>query len=164
VKIKSLKKELSIQAPPEKVFAFMDDLSKTGMHMSQSSMMMMGSKLTLEQLEGPSKGVGATFHWSGKVMGMPIDITETVTKWIENKEKVWETIGSPKIIILGWYRMILKIESVKKGTLTSLEIEYTKPNGWFYKIMSFLFSGWYSRWCLNNMLNDTKNHLEKSIH
>ena len=139
----------------------MDDLSKTGMHMSQSSMMMMGSKLTLEQLEGPSKGVGATFHWTGKVMGMPIDITETVTKWIENKEKVWETIGSPKIIILGWYRMSLKTEPAKEGTLASLQIEYTQPNGWFYKILSFFFAGWYSRWCLNNMLNDTKKEFEK---
>lgn len=160
--MKSLKKEITVRASPEKVFTFMDDLSKTGIHMSQSSMMMMGSKLTLEQLEGPSKGVGATFHWSGKVMGMPIDITETVTKWIENKEKVWETIGSPKIIILGWYRMSLKTENVGESTLASLQIEYTKPNGWFYKILSFFFAGWYSRWCLNNMLTDTRMQLEKS--
>ena len=59
----------------------MDDLSKTEMHMSENSMMMMGNKLMLEQLPGSSRGVGATFHWFGKVMGMPIDIIETVTEW-----------------------------------------------------------------------------------
>lgn len=140
----------------------MDDLSKTGMHMSENSIMMMGSKLVLEQMPGPSKGVGATFHWNGKVMGMPVDIIETVTKWVENKEKVWETIGSPKIIILGWYRMRLKTASANEGTNTSLQIEYTEPKGWFYKILSFLFAGWYGRWCLNNMLYDTKRKLENS--
>ncbi|MBX7109595.1 MAG: hypothetical protein K1X61_13165 [Chitinophagales bacterium] len=86
--MKTMQKQISIHASPEKVFAFMDDLSKTGMHMRENSMMMMGSKLVLEQLPGPSKGVGATFHWEGKVMGMPIEIIETVTKWIESQEKV----------------------------------------------------------------------------
>ena len=158
--MKSLKKEMIIHSPPQKVFAFMDDLSKTGMHMTENSMMMMGSKLMLEQLPGPCRGVGATFHWHGKVMGMPVDITETVTKWIEGQEKVWETIGQPKIIILGWYRMILKTKPSKEGTLASLQIDYTQPDGWFYKLLYFLLSRWYCNWCLNNMLNDTKRNLE----
>ena len=46
--MKSMHKTITIQAAPEKVFAQMDDFPKTGMHMSESSMMMMGSKLTLE--------------------------------------------------------------------------------------------------------------------
>lgn len=161
-KMRSLKKDIIINAPLEIVFARMDDLSKTGMHMSNSSMMMMGSKLMLEQLPGPSQGLGASFHWSGSVMGMPIDITETVTKWVVNKEKIWETIGTPKIIILGWYRMILKTEAVKEGTEASLQIDYTKPRGAFRIILYYLLSHWYCNWCLNNMLNDTKIHFDKS--
>ncbi len=70
-KIRSLKKDININAPLEIVFARMDDLSKIGMHMSNSSIMMIGSKLMLEQLPGPSQGLGASFHWSGSVMGMP---------------------------------------------------------------------------------------------
>ena len=120
--------------------------------MSENSMMMMGSKLTLEHLSGPERGVGAIFRWLGKIMGMEIDITERITTWIENREKVWETIGQPKIILLGWYRMILKTSAVKEGTLTSLQIDFTPPSGFFYKILYFLFSGWYCNWCLNNML------------
>lgn len=40
--MRSLKKDIIINAPLEIVFARMDDLSKTGMHMSKNSMMMMG--------------------------------------------------------------------------------------------------------------------------
>ncbi len=90
----------------------MDDLAKTGMHMSERSMMMMGSKLKIEHLPSPEKGVGAIFRRSGKMMGLPIDFTETVTLWKENKEKVWETIGLPEMIILGCYRMRLPTEPV----------------------------------------------------
>lgn len=163
MKIRSLKKEIVIHAAQEDVFSFMDDLSKTGMHMSEKSMMMMGSKLALEHLSGPARGVGAVYHWHGKVMGMRIDITEKITTWIENREKIWETIGRPKIILLGWYRMILKTSAVKEGTLTSLQIDFTPPEGFFYRILYSLFSGWYCNWCLTNMLNVKIAPADKSL-
>jgi hypothetical protein len=53
----------------------MDDFSKTGMHMSESSMMMMGSKLKLWNnfLQIPP-AIGAKYRWYGKMMGMTIDL------------------------------------------------------------------------------------------
>lgn len=158
--MKVLKKEIIINAPVEKVFRFMDDLAKTGMHMSERSMMMMGKKLKIEHLPSPEKGVGAIFRWTGKMMGLSIDFTETVTLWKENEEKVWETIGSPQMIILGWYRMRLTTEPSEKGTRVSLEIQYTLPIVFFYKLLSLVFARWYADWCLGSMLGDTKKALE----
>jgi hypothetical protein len=158
--MKCLKKEIFINASVSQVFQFMDDLAKTGMHMSERSMMMMGSKLKIEHLPSPEKGMGAIFRWSGKMMGLPIDFTETVTIWKENEEKVWETIGSPQMIILGWYQMRLTTEPSEKGTLASMEIQYTPPKGFFYKLLSAVFARWYADWCLGKMLGDTKNKFE----
>ena len=79
--MKTKSKNIRIQSTPEKVFTQMDDFSKTGMPMSESSMMMMGSKLKLEQLSINSTGVGAKYRWHGKMMGMTMDFSETVTKW-----------------------------------------------------------------------------------
>ena len=98
-------KSILIHSSPEKVFSQMDDFSKTGMHMSESSMMMMGSKLKLEQLSINPTGVGASYRWYGKMMGMTMDFSETVTKWQSPKIKEWETVGEAKIIIMSWYRM-----------------------------------------------------------
>jgi len=80
-------KSIRINSTPEKIFAQMDDFSKTGMHMIESSMMMMGSKLKLEQLSINSTGVGAKYRWYGKMMGMTMDFSETVTKWQSPKIK-----------------------------------------------------------------------------
>lgn len=157
---KSVKKEIIIKAPVEKVFSLMDDLSKTGMHMSERSVMMMGSKLTLEHLPSPEKGVGAKYRWKGKMMGFRLDFTVEVTKWIENKEKIWQTIGTPRLIILGQYLMRLKTEPQTEGTLASLEIEYTRPPGLFYGLLSLLLARSYANWCVNQMLNDSKKSLE----
>lgn len=138
----------------------MDDFSKTGMHMSENSMMMMGSKLTLEQRSPNPTGIGATYRWFGKMMGMTMDFTEVVTKWEPPKRKEWETIGDAQIIIMRWYRMGFEIEPAESGATATMSIAYEPPEGWFYGLLSFLFGGFYCNWCLSNMLNDTKKALE----
>ncbi len=153
-------KNIFIHSTPEKVFTQMDDFSKTGMHMTESSMMMMGSKLKLEQLSINSTGVGAKYRWYGKMMGMTMDFSETVTKWQSPKIKEWETVGEAKIIIMSWYRMWFEISPAENETIAKISISYLTPKQWYYKILSFLFANWYCNWCLNNMLNDTKQNLE----
>ena len=160
--MKTKSKSILIHSTPEKVFQQMDDFSKTGMHMTECSMMMMGSKLKLEQLSANASGVGAKYRWFGKMMGMEMDFNETVTKWQPPELKEWEIIGEAKIIIMSWYRMWFEIVAVENGTLAKISISYLPPKEWYYKILSFFFVNWYCNWCLNNMLNDTKKNLEKN--
>ena len=156
-------KTILIHSTPEKVFQQMADFSKTGMHMSESSMMMMGSKLKLEQLSPNPTGIGASYRWYGKMMGMTMDFSETVTKWEQNKLKEWEIVGDAKIIIMSWYRMWFEISPSENGTNAKISISYLPPKEWYYKILSFFFAKWYCNWCLNNMLNDTKKSIENKI-
>jgi len=48
--------------------------------MSESSMMIIGSKLILEQLSPNQTGVAAKYRWRGKMMEMTIDLSETGRK------------------------------------------------------------------------------------
>jgi hypothetical protein len=161
--MKTKTKNILIHSTPDKVFALMDDFSKTGMHMSESSMMMMGSKLKLEQLPTNPTGVGASYRWYGKMMGMTMDFSEAVTKWQSPVLKEWETFGDAKMIIMSWYRMWFEITPAENGTIAKISISYLPPKEWYYKILSFFFADLYCNWCLNNMLNDTKRKLENKI-
>lgn len=161
--MKTISKSLLIHSTPEKIFAQMDDFSKTGMHMSESSMMMMGSKLKLEQLSTNPSGVGARYRWYGKMMGLTIDFTEAVTKWQPPLFKEWETVGDVKLIIMNWYKMWFEIIPAENGATVRLSISYLPPKQWFYLILSLLFAKWYCNWCINNMLNHTKMNLEKTL-
>ena len=148
------------ESPPDKVFHSLDDLGVTGMHMTKSSAMMMGSKLQLQYLTESHIGPGTTYRWTGNMTGMKMDFTVKVTKWIEGVEKVWETIGEAKMIIYSWYRMHLLL-TIKGGiTEAELSITYKRPKGWLFNILSFLFADWYCRWCLKNMLDDAKKELK----
>lgn len=158
--MKTLTKSILINSTPDKVFAYMDNLGNTGMHMMESSSMMMGSKLHLEQLSQNATGLGSKYHWFGKMMGIKMDFTVVVTKWIAAKEKVWETAGEARMIILGWYRMRLMLSPEEGGTNTELSIDYTKPTNIFLKFIAWILAPTYARWCVNSMLSDSKKHLE----
>ena len=71
--MKTLKKNIVINSTPEKVFETIDDLGITGMHMTQSSAMMMGSKLHLEYLTEHHTGPGSRYRWTGKMMGIEMN-------------------------------------------------------------------------------------------
>lgn len=158
--MKTIKKIETYRAPANDVFSSIDDLGVTGMHMTRSSMMMMGSKLNLEFLTENHTGLGSRYRWTGKMMGLEMDFTVEVTKWISGKEKIWETIGETKLIIYSWYRMQLIILPTPNGCKVELSISYEKPKGFFNKILSFLFADWYCKWCLKHMLGDAKKSLE----
>jgi hypothetical protein len=138
----------------------MDNFSKTGMHMSESSMMMMGSKLKLAQLSTNANGVGASYRWYGKLMGMTMDFSETVTKWQPPKLKEWETIGEAKLLSCHGIACGLKLLRLKTEQSQNFQSAICRQS-WYFKILSFIFAKWYCNWCLNNMLNDTKKELEK---
>src|SRR4030095_9689751 len=107
--MRKVKRHILIQSSPERVFEVLDDLSVTGMHMTSSSAMMVGSKLHLQYLTTNHTGLNSQYRWTGKMMGIKMDFTVAVTKWVRGMEKVWETIGNAWMIIYSWYQMRLFI-------------------------------------------------------
>ena len=65
--MKTSRQETLIHNSPEKVFAHMDSIANTGMHMTGSSVMMMGNKLNLEQFSENRTGLDSKFCWFVKV-------------------------------------------------------------------------------------------------
>ncbi|MFZ5552854.1 MAG: SRPBCC family protein [Bacteroidota bacterium] len=159
-KTKTIKRTTIINASPEKAFAFMDNIENTGMHMTKKNTAMMGSRLTIEWLSENKTGLGTKYRWTGKVAGMNMDFTVEVTKWENGKEKIWETVGEPKLIVLSWYRMFLTLEPDENGnTIALLGIDYRRPKG---GVLGFFLAKRYAAWCVNSMLNDTKKHFENN--
>lgn len=153
---------VDIQAPAEQVFAYVDDIRNVGWHMTErSSMAMMGSRLELEILSQQPTGLGATYRYSGTMMGLSLDFSESVTRYVRNREKVWRTIGEPRLLIISSYEMRLAVEplSAASSRLT-ISIAYELPRSAFWSIVGRLLAGPYSRWCLRQMVGDAKRALE----
>lgn len=157
-KVRSFERTVLINGTPGEVFAFMDNIENTGMHMTESSGAMMGSKLTIQWLSGHKTGLGTKYRWTGKVVGMKMDFTVEVTKWDQGKQKVWGTVGDAQMIVIDWFEMYLIMIPQSDGkVLAQLGIHYTKHRG----LWGFLLGKWYSKWCVKSMLKDTRKHFEK---
>ena len=160
--MKTKSKHILIHSSPDKVFAYMDNIGNTGMHMMKSSMPMMGSKLQLQQLSSNNVGPDVKFRWFGKMIGLTMDFTVIVTKWIQSQEKVWETVGDARMIILSWYRMHLLLIPIDESTKVELSIDYEKPKNLFFGFIAFFLAPLYANWCLGNMLHDSQMALQIS--
>ncbi len=163
--MKSHRATVAIERAAESVFAFIDDIRNVGFHMTErSSMAMLGSKLNLDVLSPPPTGFGATYPYSGKILGLTLDFTESVIKYLPNREKVWRTAGTPRILlIMSSYEMRFAVEPLSpSSSRLRISIAYELPVAWFWRCVGILLAGWYSRWCLRRMCFDAKRALETS--
>jgi hypothetical protein len=132
-----LSRSAIIAAPAERVFAYADDIRNLARRMSQNrSMPMMGSTLKLDIVTPAVTGVGATYRYSGRMMGLTIDFSETVTQYEPGRRKVWHTIGTPRLLIIAGYEMAVLVEPilVESARLT-IGIDYTLPRAGAWRTM-----------------------------
>ena len=158
----TLSETVEIRAQAETVFAHIDDIRTLGWHMTKrSSMALMGSRLRLEMLSDQATGLGATYRYSGTMLWLSIDFSESVTKYVPRREKVWRSIGEPRLMILASYEMRVAVEPLSpSSSRLTISIAYELPRSGFWRIVGLVLARSYSRWCLRRVCRDTKRVLE----
>ena len=151
-----------ISTSPEKLFAYVDDHTRFSSHMRESSWMMGGGKMEVLVDEGHGQKVGSHIHLSGKAFGIKLFLDEVVTRHDPPFIKTWETVGSPKLLVVGYYQMSIKITPKDASSLLRVSIDYDLPatNFWLGK----LFGGMYAKWCVQQMINGARNYFNTKTH
>ena len=65
--------------------------------------------MTIALDEGQGQRVGSRIRLTGRVLGMELAVEERVIERTPPHRKVWETLGSPKLLVMGHNRMGLNI-------------------------------------------------------
>jgi len=154
--VSGLNESVIIGAPAERVFAWVDDIDNLGGHMvDRASMPMMGCALSLTVVTLQRTGVGATYRYTGSVLGFSLDFSESVTTYVPGREKVWRTIGTPRLVIIDAYEMRVLVESLSAASSRlTIGIAYTLPRQWARRMAGRLLARPYARWCLRSMSRD----------
>src|SRR5262245_53315069 len=109
-------REVFIPAPSEQVFAFVDDHARLSSHMNESSWMMGGGRMSVELDDAKGKAVGSHIRLSGRVFGFRLFLDEVVTRREPHSDKVWETVSTPKLLVIGMYAMGVHITPADRGS------------------------------------------------
>lgn len=155
-KTRTYSESAKILASPSEVFDYIDDHNKFSSHMNKSSLMMGGSKMNTYVDELKGKAVGSHIKMDGNVFGIYVSLDEVVTEHVPPHRKVWKTVGTPKLLIIGQYQMKVEIGSDGPGSRLTVSIDYELPHSFVW--LGKLLSGWYAKWCIQQMLHGTQQY------
>jgi hypothetical protein len=150
------------RAAVDRVFAHLDDPRALSAHMGESSMMMMGSRMSINVDADGGRIVGSKIRMDGRMMGIPLSLEEVITERQVPSRKVWETIGTPKLLIIAHYRMGFELTPNGDSSMVRVFIDYslptTAPGSWLGRLLG----GVYARWCTKQMADDAARHFESA--
>lgn len=145
-----------VGAPVEVVFAYVDDQTRFSSHMSQSSWRMGGGRMNIELDEGRGQKVGSRIKLSGRVLGISLVVEEIITERTPPQLKTWETVGTPRLLVIGHYRMGFEISPRDRGSLLRVFIDYALPEAWLARWLGYIFGTCYAKWCTRQMVSDAE--------
>ena len=108
--------------------------------------------MSIETDDAKGQGVGSHIRMGGRVFGLRIFLDEVVIRRDPPQHKAWETVGVPKLLIIGSYRMGFDIRPSNGGSDLRVFIDYDLPTGSISHWLGRLLADWYAKWCVDQML------------
>ena len=144
--------EALIHSPCADLFNYLDKHSQLSAHMTRRSWMMGGGRMDISTDDGEFRRMGSRLRLAGRAFGFALFLEEEITEYRPPLVKVWQIIGTPRLLIIGRYRMGFKITPQSQGSVLHIFLDYELPSG----TLSRLFGRWlaptYARWCVRNMI------------
>ena len=149
-----------LRASPTEAFRYLDDHTRLSAHMGRSSWMMAGSTMTIDADAAGGKAVGSVIRLRGRVLGIGLFVDEVVTDHFPPDHKAWQTIGTPRLLVIGHYRMGFAITATGDASVLNVFIDYAAPEAWPARWLGYLFGRFYARWCTDTMAHDAAHHFQ----
>jgi hypothetical protein len=147
---------LALRASAAKVFAFADDFTKLSSHMGKSSMMMMGSSMQTVLDEGRGQVIGSHIRMTGSIFGIKLFLDEVVREREPPRRKEWETVGTPRLLVIGGYRLGFDIASDGEQADLRVFIGYDLPSSPGQRLLGRILGPVYAKWCVHQMVDGAR--------
>lgn len=144
----------TIAATPEQVFAVLDDHKRLSSHMNKPSWQMGGGTMETILDAGQGQRIGSHIVLRGRVLGITLAVEEVVTAHEVPTRKEWETIGTPRLLVVGRYRMWFQLTQAEARSTLRVAIDYDLPARGIAHVLGLLFRRMYARWCTRQMTTD----------
>lgn len=148
--------EVLLAGEASRLFAHLDDPHRLSKHMESRSAMTAGASMHVETDDGLARSVGSVTRMRGRVLGLDLFVEEVVTWRNPPRQKVWETVGEPHLLVIGAYRMGFIIDAVRGGSRLVVFIDYRLPTRGAGRWIGPLLGRIYAAWCSRRMTEDAR--------
>ena len=150
--------QVEVDALPIEVFDFLDDHRRLSAHMTKPSWQMAGSSMSIGMDEKQGRALGSRITLRGSILGLSLEVEEVVTQYDRPFSKAWETVGSPRLLVIGPYGMGFSVSARQGGSILRVFIDYAPPGAGAARVLGQLFGKSYARWCTQRMVRDAMVH------
>lgn len=121
-------------------------------------------RMVVELDQQGGRAVGSHIRLEGRVLGIRLELDEVVTEYTPPSHKMWETVGAPRLLVIGPYRMGFTLVpddlgptgSTSEQVVLTVFIDYALPDRGVSRLLGRLFGSWYARWCTSRMVDDAR--------
>ncbi len=146
-----------VHAPVDRVFSWLDDQTRLSSHMSKRSWKMGWGKMDTQLDERRGRAVGSHIVLKGRVFGIRLFLDEVVIEREPPHKKSWETVGAPRLLVIGPYRMGFDLVSEGADAKLRVAIDYQLPAKGISRLLGVLFGRAYAKWCVRQMAEDASH-------
>lgn len=156
--------EALLPTTPGALFDYLDDQEHLSAHMTRRRPSMLGGRMALECDAGGARRVGSRFRLHGRVLGVPLDVTSIVTEHDPPWHKAWRTVGLPRLLVIGAYRIRLDITplsrwpSARALSRLIVTLDYDLPRSGLARLAGRLLGPAYARWCARQIVSAALGH------
>ena len=146
----------AVQATMSDAFRVLDDPTGLSRHLSERSWKLGWGKLTTIVDEQWGRVVSSHVVRRGRAFGTVLFLDEVVIERDMPKRKVWQTVGEPRLLVIGAYRMGFEITPTESGVRLHVSIDYELPAHGLSRLLGYLLGRVYAKWCTRQMVLDAK--------
>lgn len=145
-----------VRAPTERVFAYLDGHARLAAHMARPSWRMGWGRMAVRADAQEGRAVGSRLRLEGRVLGVRLWVDEEVTERVPPHRKTWATVGAPRLLVIGPYRMGFALDQRQPddGVTVTVFLDYALPDRGVAWLLGRAFGRWYARWCTQQMIAD----------
>ncbi|MES2304635.1 MAG: SRPBCC family protein [Gemmatimonadota bacterium] len=147
----------AIHASAERVFELLDDQTRLTEHMSKRSWKLGWGKMETVLDAQRGRSVGSHIVLRGRVFGVRLHLDEVVTRRDPPLGKTWETVGEPRLLVMGPYHMGFDLAPVGAQTNLRVVIDYELPAKGISWVLGRLLGRSYARWCTRRMVREAQH-------
>ena len=150
-----------VNASAEQVFDKLDDPTRLTEHMSTRSWKMGWGRMETVLDAKHGRSIGSHIVIRGRVFGIQLYLDEVVTVREPPLTKTWETVGEPRLLVIGSYRMGFHLKPGDGPAQLRVSIDYDLPTKGISRLFGRLFGRSYAKWCTRQMVHDAQHSFDK---
>lgn len=140
------------------MFEHIDQPERLSAHMGRKSWQIGGMAMAIETDAREGRAIGSHIRFVGRMMGAVLQVECEVVQRDPPTYKAWQTVNTPRLLVIGSYRMSVTIEADGGLCRVVIDIDYELAPSWWWRWLGPA----YARWCVRQIARDLLRHFENA--